>query len=118
MYRYANGNTHTGEWKKGRRHGYGVSTYHNGSRYEGNFVNDVKEGPGVYTAANGDIYRGEFKADERYGKGSGSLTSADGAVYTGGILTIIEILNHIFCRVFERKNHRQRGLQVDERQQL
>ncbi len=65
---------YVGEFKSGRKHGYGVKSWPWGDRYVGSFVEDAKEGEGIYIwgpkAANaGDSYTGQYLCDRRHGRG-------------------------------------------------
>ena len=56
-----------GQWKDGKRHGYGISRPFNsgGSKYEGHFERDKCNGHGVQTRADGTI---EFEGEWRDGR--------------------------------------------------
>jgi hypothetical protein len=63
-----------GEFRKGRKHGYGVKTWPWGDRYSGTFRDDQKDGRGLYewgagSRWAGERYLGEFKRDRRNGEG-------------------------------------------------
>ncbi len=75
------GFTHSGQYKNGKREGYGIFTYPNGSRHEGNYINDRREGIGTYFHSNGNIYSGSFKKGKY--NGFGTFTFANGAKYEG-----------------------------------
>ncbi|CAK4667035.1 unnamed protein product [Aphanomyces euteiches] len=103
---YENGDTYTGTFRKGKRHGHGkyVSklTRH---VYDGEWDLDQRHGKGVLTSGSGDfIYDGDWCRDTRTGKGTcvfrgsenytgqwqdnrfhgyGVYTDADGSVYEG-----------------------------------
>lgn len=47
-----------GEWKDGRKHGYGIYYYGEGDKYEGWWQNGCHHGRGKYTWENGDVYDG------------------------------------------------------------
>lgn len=97
-----------GEWKNGKKNGYGVQTWQNGSKYEGDWIdgkqhghgvlwniysskifksysgswkNGLKEGMGVHFSKNGERYEGQWIADKR--NGHGSYFWKDGGVYVG-----------------------------------
>ena len=52
-----------GEWKDGKREGYGKFFYSNGSIYEGYWKNNKKEGYGIFTFQDRTKYIGNFKED-------------------------------------------------------
>lgn len=65
---------YVGEFKAGKKHGYGVKQWPWGDRYVGEFIEGHKDGFGVYLwgpqAPNaGDSYTGQFSNDRRHGKG-------------------------------------------------
>ena len=78
---YANGDSYTGSFKDGLRHGEGTYTVANGLVYVGEFENGLRNGEGTYTFANGNEYVGEFKNGVR--NGEGVFTFANGNVYSG-----------------------------------
>ena len=43
-----------GEWKEGRRHGWGIFMHPDGYRYEGYWENDLPHGNGTARDADGD----------------------------------------------------------------
>lgn len=53
------GDRYEGEWKGGRRHGYGTETWINGVKYEGEWRDGKRQGFGKVHYANGDKYEGE-----------------------------------------------------------
>lgn len=63
------GNTHTGNYVKGKRDGYGVFTFKSGTWYKGNYRADKMEGKGIYQFASGRRYEGDFKNDKMHGYG-------------------------------------------------
>ena len=58
-----------GEYSQGKKHGRGVFHYPDGSKYDGQWVDDLRSGHGVYTHANGDTYDGEWANNVREGRG-------------------------------------------------
>ena len=52
-----------GEWKDGKRDGYGKFFYSNGSMYEGYWKNNKKEGFGIFIFQDRTKYIGNFKDD-------------------------------------------------------
>ena len=86
--------TYVGEFKDGKKHGYGVKTWRNGEQYIGQFENDAKNGFGVYKwapqparytgdpkAGARDVYIGQFVNDQR--DGDGAYEWASGDIYRG-----------------------------------
>lgn len=82
--------TYVGEFKDGKKHGYGVKTWPNGEQYIGQFANDAKNGFGVYKwapqasrytgdpkAGARDVYIGQFVNDQRDGDGAYEWASGD-----------------------------------------
>ncbi len=45
--------TYVGEWKDGRRHGYGTLTAQNGDKYVGSWLNNQRDGSGIQTYGDG-----------------------------------------------------------------
>ena len=60
---------YVGEYKNGKRHGYGKNSYANGATYDGYWANDLKNGQGKYISFTGKVYVGEFKNNLFHGKG-------------------------------------------------
>lgn len=56
-------NRYIGEWKDGKRHGYGKFFYNNGCVYEGFWKNNKKDGFGIYYYFDKTKYVGNFKND-------------------------------------------------------
>jgi hypothetical protein len=72
---------YVGEYKNGKRHGYGKKSYANGATYDGYWANDFKNGHGKYISFTGKVYVGEFKNNLFHGKGRYVYPS--GNCYTG-----------------------------------
>lgn len=70
-----------GFWYNDKRHGYGVSIDHHGNLFCGEFILGKPQGFGRMEYANGDIFEGSFR-DWRH-HGSGVLTCADNTKYEG-----------------------------------
>ena len=70
-----------GEFKDGKRTGHGTYSFANGDKYVGSFINGKKTGRGEYTFSNGDRYIGEFEGDKMHGEGK--YIYATGRVYSG-----------------------------------
>jgi hypothetical protein len=65
---FANGGRYEGNWKDNLAHGKGIEYYENGDRYEGNYYEDEEDGPGVYYYKNGDRIMGNYKNGKKIGK--------------------------------------------------
>lgn len=50
---YPNGDSYSGLWQAGKKHGQGTYRYSNGTVYKGSFVNGKKQGLGTITFPNG-----------------------------------------------------------------
>jgi hypothetical protein len=73
---------YVGEFKNGKKSGYGVYMERTGIRYEGQFANDLANGQGVSIFPNGLIYEGEHK--DGIFQGQGTLSMRNLFTYTGG----------------------------------
>ncbi|KAE9064301.1 hypothetical protein PF005_g29414, partial [Phytophthora fragariae] len=104
---YPSGDVYEGEFKEGRRDGFGIFTERStGITYEGQWVQDLRHGNGVLTSGSKDfIYDGAWENDQRCGYGHcvisggretfsgqwcgnafhgiGKYTDAEGSVYEG-----------------------------------
>ena len=56
---YSGGETYSGQWLGGLRHGHGTMLSQDES-YEGDWEYNIAEGKGKLTHANGDTYEGYF----------------------------------------------------------
>ncbi len=70
-----------GEFKDGKRTGHGTYRFANGDKYVGSFINGEKTGRGKYIFSNGDRYIGGFQGDKMHGEGK--YIYATGRVYSG-----------------------------------
>lgn len=70
-----------GEWEEGKKCGIGKFTFTDGRILEGNWQDDKPNGRGKDTYANGNVYEGEFKDGKR--DGWGRFTLAGGGGYEG-----------------------------------
>ncbi|RLN60352.1 hypothetical protein BBJ28_00025154 [Nothophytophthora sp. Chile5] len=65
---------YTGDWKDGKKHGYGALLYANGSKYEGEWVDGKRQGRGVFWVEEKKRlrkqYAGEWLNDHRHGRGT------------------------------------------------
>ena len=66
---YENGRKYIGQFKNGKREGYGIMFFPDGGRYEGNWENDLAHGKGIEYYKDGDRYEGEYFEDEEDGEG-------------------------------------------------
>ncbi len=69
VYTWADGSTHKGIWKEGKRQGMAETIWANGQSYEGYYQADTRTGYGVKTWPNGIAYRGMFKDGRAHGAG-------------------------------------------------
>ena len=58
-----------GNWKNGKREGYGRYSWPDGAEYQGYFVEGNMQGIGTFMYTNKDIFKGEFRDNTRNGKG-------------------------------------------------
>ncbi|XP_019316683.2 MORN repeat-containing protein 1 isoform X6 [Panthera pardus] len=70
-----------GEWKGGKKHGYGRLVDRDGQAYWGWFHDNQRHGQGHMVFRNGDEYEGDWVRDQR--QGHGVLCCADGSTYEG-----------------------------------
>src|SRR3990172_10752982 len=80
------GDSYSGEWKNGRKHGFGTYIWVKkselfGAKYIGYFENDKQTGQGGLVLPSGDRYMGEFKDGKIDGKGVWFFI--DGSRYIG-----------------------------------
>ncbi|NXC37447.1 MORN3 protein, partial [Campylorhamphus procurvoides] len=73
---------YTGWWENGQRTGQGVSFYPNGERYEGEWSDGVRSGWGRMHYQDGSSYEGQWEADQP--NGQGMLLLPNGNRYEGG----------------------------------
>ena len=70
-----------GEYKDGKRHGYGTYIWKDkelkGQKYVGYFKNDKIHGKGTLTSKDGHSFVGEFKNDKRHGLGTIHFPNGD-----------------------------------------
>ena len=59
-----------GEFKNGKKSGFGVYFYNNGNKYFGEWQNDDYNGEGTLVNRNGAIYKGKFKMGAKWGIGT------------------------------------------------
>ena len=64
VYRYAEGDVYSGEWREDKRHGKGTVQYVSGpkgqvvEKFEGDWVSGKMQGQGRYQYADGGVYEG------------------------------------------------------------
>ena len=51
---FDDGNTYTGAWRDGKKHGQGIRTWADGDKYTGAWRNGKRNGQGIYTWADGN----------------------------------------------------------------
>ena len=56
VYKYSHGR-YNGEWKNGKRHGFGIMRYNSGGRYIGDWKNDKQHGEGTRTTGESNKRR-------------------------------------------------------------
>ena len=87
---WPNGDSHTGSYKKGNADGLGTTIWSNGSKYLGHFLDNKRHGQGKYTYLDGRTREGTF-VDGTFQRGvertpSGSIregTFVDGKLHDG-----------------------------------
>ena len=60
-YIYNDGSYYVGDWKDGKREGYGIKYYIDGTVYKGQWRNDNKHGQGSITYLNGVKFIGQWE---------------------------------------------------------
>ncbi|KAM4763789.1 MORN repeat-containing protein 3 isoform 2-T3 [Cyanocitta cristata] len=73
---------YTGWWENDRRGGRGVFFYPNGECYEGEWSNDLRSGWGKMEYKDGSVYEGQWLVDQP--NGQGVLRLSNGNRYEGG----------------------------------
>ncbi|KAL7464894.1 hypothetical protein ACHAXS_005220 [Conticribra weissflogii] len=77
IYRSKNGNFYRGEWKKGKKDGFGIAFY-GANVYMGHWKNNMRHGHGVMKIENGDVFEGDWNCHAK--KGIGAYHYNDGEV--------------------------------------
>ena len=80
-FKYKNGDTYVGQYKEGKRTGFGRQVSSDGFIYEGYWENDQREKFGRAVNSDGDYYVGEWKDGKQ--DGWGHFHAADGTKYLG-----------------------------------
>lgn len=79
---YGDGSQYTGQWRGGKRNGFGVYTSARGEIYEGKWVNDQRCGRGVWSSQlTNEKYEGNW--ERHLPNGVGRRVYGDRNVYTG-----------------------------------
>jgi hypothetical protein len=73
----AKGNRYVGQFKNGKRHGYGTYHFVTGDRFEGEYRNGLREGYGTYQFKKGDRYVGYFHKGKYHRWGAYFFTNGD-----------------------------------------
>ena len=71
----SNGSSYEGEWKVGKKNGYGTLVASNGSSYEGYWKNDIKNGEGRLHLPNGNVLEGTWFNNKKDGEFSCYIAS-------------------------------------------
>lgn len=79
--KYSNGDVYYGEFKDGKRHGYGKYTWANGGYYEGEWQENERTGVGHQVWTDGTEYIGDYKINKWEGRGL--RISSNGAIKSG-----------------------------------
>jgi len=84
-YAYENDYMYMGEWKDNKKHGNGTADWGGGYVYEGEWKDGKEEGQGSFSYANGGKYLGEWKDGKKEGQGSITFGIGDfeGESYSG-----------------------------------
>jgi len=69
IYTSSKGNEYAGNFKDGKRHGYGIAKYRNGEVYNGQWRRGNRHGQGVLHLANGEIFDGVWLVNKKNGLG-------------------------------------------------
>jgi len=75
---------YAGEFRKGKKDGYGFKLFGNGDTYDGYFKMNLFNGFGIYTYASSEVYLGHFQNGFRHGEGTFLHTNGD--KYSGNFL--------------------------------
>uniref|UniRef100_A0A0G4HKC1 Protein kinase domain-containing protein n=1 Tax=Chromera velia CCMP2878 TaxID=1169474 RepID=A0A0G4HKC1_9ALVE len=67
IYRYAEGDYYIGDFRRGKRHGWGTIVTKENDQYEGGFEDDVRSGFGVINQGRTVSYMGTFEDNVRHG---------------------------------------------------
>ena len=67
---WTDGDSYSGQWHAGCKHGFGKYTWAGGNSYSGGWQNDNMHGHGTYVFDNGDSYTGAWDRDVKAGVGT------------------------------------------------
>jgi hypothetical protein len=67
---WPDGDSYSGQWRFGFKHGFGKYSWGNGRSYSGGWREDMMHGHGTYTFENGDSYTGAWECDVQTGVGT------------------------------------------------
>lgn len=81
MERWKDGSEYEGNYRKGKKHGFGVYKWADGSKFEGQWAENKISGLGVYSWLDGRQYKGEWKNNNM--EGYGFYIWKDGRQYEG-----------------------------------
>ncbi len=56
-----------GDYKSGKRHGFGVYSFPNGDQFLGQCASDMPHGYGTYVYATGQVYEGQWLHGRKHG---------------------------------------------------
>lgn len=79
---YPGGTVYIGEWKAGYPHGRGHVSYGCGVVYDGMWRDGKRDGSGVLTFPNGSKYEGQFRGGKYHGRGT-FISKRNGMTYEG-----------------------------------
>lgn len=67
---WTDGDSYSGQWKDGCKHGFGKYTWGDGKSYSGGWQQDKMHGHGTYIFENGDSFTGAWEHDAQAGLGT------------------------------------------------
>ncbi len=82
-YKYKNGMSVSGKWKKTNQYGKCKIQYSDGVIYEGEATKGIPSGMGKYTWKDGTIIRGSWREDPNYLHGKCNIEYPSGSKYAG-----------------------------------
>lgn len=122
------GDVYKGNFKDGKRHGYGIYSWSEGSKYEGNWSNGYQHGEGKYTFADGEETEGEWsngefidETSENSWIGGGTGFFIDRKGYFATNYHVVEDATYIeieFYRDGELQNHKAEVIKTDKNNDL
>ena len=69
IYVSSSGNKYAGNFKDGKRHGYGIATYLDGEVYNGEWRCGRRHGRGILHLAKSEVFDGVWLANKKHGLG-------------------------------------------------